>query len=500
MKLSQIALTALPALVLWGCAEPEVIADPTQCTPGAPDKPCPCPGGGGTGTHHCMPDATWGPCVPCDLPTDATTGDTPKDAAAIDTGAPEVAPEVLADTGPTCGGPPAERLCDGACAPCPTAAGIAETECRGAACVAAVCAPGFYPCEAPGCCGWALDEPYAEPFPHGGMARVAVDQGGRVHLAFRYESADMIDQGVVWMRREGAQWQTSAAPTPDGAALLRLGARADGGAVLGSITTVENPGLGYVLELRRFDTGGAMTDMETFPSGAAPAPADPAAYTGLDLALDEPGGEHLVLRDEGSGQARLLALWPNPSALEGWGIKPLASDIGMGLPAGCESIAVDGAGKAHVVYVDGLAPALMHAFQGSAWKPSPIEPGEMRAPSIALGPGASPRVAYAELGSHEIRFAALDGPWQIDLVASFAGADPRIALALDADDRPHLVYFDEALGGAPIYATRFEGHWWTSPVAEGARAGAVDIAVDQTGRVHIVFEDLDASRAKYAQQ
>ena len=61
------------------------------------------------------------------------------------------------------------------------------------------------------------------------------------------------------------------------------------------------------------------------------------------------------------------------------------------------------------------------------------------------------------------------------------GPGIKPAIALDADNVPHLAFLTEAISGAAFYASNAFGTWVTEEVAKGYFYGPVDIDVAPDG-------------------
>lgn len=92
--------------------------------------------------------------------------------------------------------------------------------------------------------------------------------------------------------------------------------------------------------------------------------------------------------------------------------------------------------------------------------------------------------------------AALMGPagaaelkWSFEKV----GEGIKPAIALDADNAPHITFLTEEIRGAAFYTTNKSGQWKTETVAEGYFYGPIDIDVTSGGKPYIAYHDHEAT-------
>ena len=129
-------------------------------------------------------------------------------------------------------------------------------------------------------------------------------------------------------------------------------------------------------------------------------------------------------------------------------------------------------------------------FDGTEWTQSVIasHPDRLGDAAIALGPDGVPRVSYFLAGSLYVATLAEDA-WTSTLVAEEAGFN---SIAIDAEGHTHVVYNapEGILSGQRLfYATDASGTWVGEEVHNADwTTNRFDIAVSDTGLVHIVFE------------
>jgi hypothetical protein len=165
-------------------------------------------------------------------------------------------------------------------------------------------------------------------------------------------------------------------------------------------------------------------------------------------------------------------------------------------------IAVDSDGKVHISSYDGAG--LIYAGGRAAdWHVALLDGGLVdlgEGNDIAVGPDKIPQVSY-RASQTEIRLARMSGTnWVILTVATGGHIGPQTAIAVDADNRPHVVYYDERERFLK-YAVLNGDTWTRESVAELDNwEQRVDIAVDGQGRPHVSFQGFAESKwsVKYA--
>jgi len=131
-------------------------------------------------------------------------------------------------------------------------------------------------------------------------------------------------------------------------------------------------------------------------------------------------------------------------------------------------------------------------------------------PSLILDSQDRPHIAYFKWDSRnggELKYAAWDGTaWQIesvdrmeDINIAFIGARRSMSLALDAQDRPHIAYSDRT----SVRYTRKNGDSWETgqivalPSSVDLELGQlVSLALEANGRPHLTFFELPLNASK----
>ncbi len=147
------------------------------------------------------------------------------------------------------------------------------------------------------------------------------------------------------------------------------------------------------------------------------------------------------------------------------------------------------------------------AWTGARWEVQTIDPtpGSGKFNFLVSDSRGRPRVAYTNVKAENesLRYASLDGTsWNIDVIE---GVDRpfevrSVALALDKDDNPHIVYTD-AENNLVKYATKRDGKWRISVVDALKAAGYPDrygIAIDEKGVPYVSYYDAGLGLLKVA--
>lgn len=384
-------------------------------------------------------------------------------------------------------------LCEGACAPCPTGAGIEETACDGAACVVAACSAVTLPCGDACCDRVTLDVGLAGgDGMEGATPAMEVDPLGVARVAWAHRASNFA--GEVWYA-EGT-WQGFSAEKlasgPYGAYgwPCRLALDAQGRSHVGwrAGTTATSP---VLMHARR--DAGAFGPQTVLADGQGAWP-----YEGVDFTVVIPkGGSPTALYPSSSRMS--LASWNGVVVSNGTVADALGKDY-TEAPAAIDG----GGGLLDVVLVEeaGADWGLAHANgTGSTWATGPVLDG--------LVPEAGDRIDLARAPGGELAACAFtdeglvlltraDGVWTPELV----DADGRqaCAIAFGPDGTTHLAY--RTLYGAIGHAARVDGAWVAELLAEPSGPPSAglrwpSLAIDASGGLHAAWWDQTAAVVRY---
>jgi hypothetical protein len=176
-------------------------------------------------------------------------------------------------------------------------------------------------------------------------------------------------------------------------------------------------------------------------------------------------------------------------------------------------VTLDSLGGPHVTYYYYIydyekekafpCPDLRYArWTGNGWESETVdaEADIYAEASIALGLQDEVHISYFD-NVNRIKYANVkDGKWDISTVdASAEGPVHDTAIDVDSQNRPHIAYFyRENFERKLKYAFREGGEWVLETVDPVARAGNVSIALDAEGRPHVSYFDALRGDLKYA--
>jgi hypothetical protein len=150
------------------------------------------------------------------------------------------------------------------------------------------------------------------------------------------------------------------------------------------------------------------------------------------------------------------------------------------------SLAVDSRGRPHLVYGGAH---LFHAWRdGDTWHTEVVDGGGAQA-TLVLDADDHPHISYfnevGQSGDPGLKYAAFDGrAWHIESVevGETVGYEP--SLALDAAGRPHIAYI--IYSGYQLKYASYDGSAWQIAVVDSA-ADMPSLALDSLGRPHIMY-------------
>ena len=170
-------------------------------------------------------------------------------------------------------------------------------------------------------------------------------------------------------------------------------------------------------------------------------------------------------------------------------------------------LAIDSEGTQRIAFIVSTGPEYqlrMATRQATEWEFETIDvvavPGGATTLDLVLDSEGDPHIAYAVYdGPPEVRYAEWDGAtWQIETV--LIGDTRNVAMALDADDSPHLSYFDLTQIGLG-YSAR-DGAGWSHQIVgdEGISGYDSSIVIDENRVAHILYyrEEAGSQFAVYA--
>lgn len=223
---------------------------------------------------------------------------------------------------------------------------------------------------------------------------------------------------------------------------------------------------------------------------------DTEEYVGADtsMALDPSGRPHMSYLFQANPHVELRHAYWTGSA---WVTETVDSNDGNNLAY--TALKVDTLGHPHIAYVPG---ALKYArWNGSAWtrqvvdSPAPGQTAYWRYPSLALDRNNQPHLSYYNAyDDGELKYAAWNGSAWIAQTVDSGLQDSSAwwsggvsSLQLDANDAPHIVYYDAANKDLK-YAYRNGSMWVKQTVDSSGDVGTYNsLALDTQNHPHISY-------------
>ena len=152
------------------------------------------------------------------------------------------------------------------------------------------------------------------------------------------------------------------------------------------------------------------------------------------------------------------------------------------------AIAVDAALHPHISYTDAASDTLRYAhWDGTAWLTTTVAPigpetgAHRMGTSIALDAEGRPHISYFDSTGGDLMYASWDGAnWSTEMVDSGKNVGSRSSLRFDGDGYPRIGYYDEGLGS--LKYARWDGAGWLiETVKSGGEAGwYLSLALEDT--------------------
>ncbi len=119
--------------------------------------------------------------------------------------------------------------------------------------------------------------------------------------------------------------------------------------------------------------------------------------------------------------------------------------------------------------------------------------------SVTLDANERPHISYYDAGNGDLRYARRTFPgWQSEMVDSSGVVGEYTSLALDESGNPHISYHDDTNGNLK-YACRDASGWSVQAVDSAGDVGEwTSLALDGGGYPHIAYYSTTAGNLKYA--
>lgn len=299
--------------------------------------------------------------------------------------------------------------------------------------------------------------------------RLPLDSMGRGHIS--YTSDDTTAWRVLkYARYDGSRWQTETVPLGSSNPVR----------FLSSALALDKTGRPHIAYVTEYDLFYAWKDGQTWHTENVGSVSG-GYYDKCLLTLDGNDQPHIACggydavryaRRDGTGWHMELVEWY--------------------YPMGFASIVVDGQDHPHIVYgTSNTSRGLRHAWHdGAAWHIETIaQDSQVHYVSAVLDSQGRLQVGY-EGATTGLGYALYDGTaWHTETVT--ATSTSHLSLAVDGQDRPHIVYNHHQ------YAW-FDGSAWQFEAAGDPAGEYPALAVDTRGQPHISYYDPIGRDLKYA--
>ena len=318
---------------------------------------------------------------------------------------------------------------------------------------------------------------------------VAVDSNGHVHVVHIKDTSYQLRHSVY----DGTSWSSSGIKNCGKTYCWDVHMVIDGNDELHVAYTTYTSSR-ETLEYMHYD-GTTWTSSEVTPS---------ALFGPVGIAVDSNNHPHISYAANGQYCGDGLRLASHDGT--GWS----SQGVDLGSNRGCESaILIDGNDHVYIAYQDRSASKLkIITDKNGQWDdytvntgshPSDIYPGYMT--SMAMDTQGQFHIAHFEEQDDDLRYStgAPGGPWTTTVVdaSGHTGRDPSIAV--DAADRPHIVY--HTWNGQNLkYATLDSptSNWAVSTLVSMGDLGEGNaIVIDADGTMHVPFNDATTGYMEY---
>lgn len=181
--------------------------------------------------------------------------------------------------------------------------------------------------------------------------------------------------------------------------------------------------------------------------------------------------------------------------------------------AGWTSLALDSKQRPHIAYHEWGTGRLKYAYwDGTTWQKQPIMVPAERigyAASLALDADDRPRISFYEefglgLVKTRLRFVSWNGQyWELRTIDSDEGSGKFQSLALNSAGWPRIAYANVRSETAGLRFAYWDGRQWVTEILEGGSRApmpmySVGMALDASDVPHITYCDYKSRLVKYA--
>ncbi len=312
---------------------------------------------------------------------------------------------------------------------------------------------------------------------------IAIDDAGNITIVAYTEASRQRKELVAYSRAPGGEWQTAPIPVPSISEYPVLALALDGDGRPHVATTGSTADLMPLLIYAHTSPAGWVSETIELENNAA-------FY--VSLALDS-GNRPMILYQAYDTYHQDEVLWLARREASGWTHQLLAHAAHI---VG-SSLALDAAGRAHAVFSD-LEPArLVYLRQTATGWQTLVESGAGYALSLALDDADRPHIAYTN-ANEDIVYAVLgDAGWERTTIPMVGHAGGHNTLLLDDSGAAHISTMQYAQN--LYYATNRGGPWVAIPVAVEDPVGLRHaLALDANDRPYLLYTQPSVEELRWA--
>ncbi len=311
---------------------------------------------------------------------------------------------------------------------------------------------------------------------------IAIDDAGNITIVVRTEASHQRQQLVAYSRAPGGEWQTAPISVPSiNVYPLLLTLALDGDGRPHVVTTGRTADLMPLLIYAHTSPAGWVSETIEL---------EEKADFYVSLAFDS-GNRPVILYQSYGAEYQGRIIWLTRREASGWTHQSLV----QGTYIGGSSLALDAADRVHVVFSDSDRLVYLHQT-ANGWQ-TLAESGTGYSPSLTLDDADRPHVAYADTNG-DIVYAVLGNVgWERTTTPMVGYAGGYNTLLLDDTGAAHISTMQDAQ--SLYYATNRGGPWAAMPVAVEDLVGYRHaLALDANDRPYLLYTQPSMGQLRWA--